>query len=151
MTPPASNHQPPAVAPHGPQTAPEADLPLWAVPSPEKVTTATQAKARAIQTAEDHAAKRWRENAWKALRLCADIMATFCSEDVWDAMQKAGADPLESDRNPSALGPIFLRAARADLIRKTGRTRPSTRDVCHRDLTEWESTIKALRRMEGAA
>ena len=149
MTPPASNHQPPAVAPHGPQTAPEAGLPLWAVPSPEKVTTATQAKARAIQPAEDHAANRWRENAWKALRLCTDILPAFTSEDVWAALQQAGADPLESDRNPSALGPIFLRAARDDLIRKTGRTRPSTREVCHRDLTEWESTIKALRRQAG--
>ncbi len=115
------------------------------------LTQARKAKVCGIQRAEDHAAKRWRENAWKALRLCADIMPTFTSESVWEALQKAGADPLESDRNPSALGPIFLRAARADLIRKTGRTVPSTREVCHRDLTEWELTTKALRRMEGAA
>lgn len=98
---------------------------------------AAKARTDGITAADEHAARRWRENAAKAVRLCAEIMPDFDADDVWDVLEKGGADPIETERNPAALGPIILAFARTDYIRKTGEMRRSRFARRHRDLTVW--------------
>lgn len=104
------------------------DLPLFA---------AAKARAQGIEAADDHASIRWREAASKAVRLCADILPDFTADDCWEVLEKGGADPIETERHPAALGPIILAFARSDFIEKTGEMRRSRFTRRHRDLTVW--------------
>lgn len=108
------------------------DLPLW-----EGSTEAEEARLAAIQRAHDHANAVWKETAYAALLTCARRYAVFTADSVWAELK--GSTP--ATHNPSALGPLFLIAARKGLIRKTGRLVPTTLTQRHRDLTEWASNI----------
>lgn len=94
------------------------------------------AKADAIERADLHADPEWREVALTAVRLCAATLPDFTADDVWSLLDISDATTHE----PSALGPVFLRASRLGHIRKTGATRPSTSPRRHRDLTVWRKT-----------
>lgn len=106
------------------------DLPLW-----EGTTEAEKARLDAIQRAHDHANAQWKETAYAALVTCARRLATLTADDVWQELH--GAKP--ATHNLSALGPLFLIAARKGLIRKTGRMVPTILTQRHRDVTEWAS------------
>lgn len=108
------------------------DLPLW-----EGSTEAEQARLAAIKAAHDHANAVWKETAYTAIVTCARRLAVLTSDDVWAELK--GSKP--ATHNPSALGPLFLIAARKGLIRKTGQVVPTTLPRRHRDLTEWASNI----------
>lgn len=87
-----------------------------------------------ITRADAHANDEWRDTAWRALCACARDLDVFTADDVW-----ARLDGPELTHNPSALGPLFLAAARQGLIVKTGRM-PLTRYARrHRNLTEWRA------------
>ena len=110
---------------------------LWVQPvtAPTLFDQPTPSEARhdAITRADDHANPEWREQAFTALTKVARMRLTFTADDVWDEL--AGAD--ETTHNPSALGPVFLRASKAGLICKTGELRLSRQTQRHRDLTVW--------------
>jgi hypothetical protein len=118
---------------------PADDLPLWAAAQEraDRAIEAYDARRQAEQKAYDHASVRWCANATKAVRLCADLLPEFTADDVWDVMEKGAVDPIESERNPAALGPVILAFVRADYIAKTGELRPSRFARRHRDLTVW--------------
>ena len=109
------------------------DLPLW-----EGSTEAEEARLEAIRRAHEHANAVWKETAYAAVLACARRLAVFTADSVWAELQ--GSKP--ATHNPSALGPLFLIAARKGLIRKTGRLVPTTLTQRHRDLTEWASNIR---------
>ena len=108
------------------------DLPLW-----EGSTEAEQARLDAIQRAHEHANAVWRETAYAAVLACARRFRVFTADSVWAELK--GAAP--TTHNPSALGPLFLIAARKGLIQKTGRLVPTVATQRHRDLTEWRSLV----------
>ena len=108
------------------------DLPLW-----QTTTEAEQTRQDAIKAAHEHANAAWKETAYAAILTCARRFAVFTADCVWEELK--GATP--ATHNPSALGPLFLIAARKGLIRKTGQVVPTTLPRRHRDLTEWASNI----------
>ena len=92
------------------------------------------AREDAISRADDHADPAWKEAAYIAVLWCAHIHPDFTADEVWHRLA------LHHDittHEPSALGPVFLRASHAGRIRKTGEQRASTNPVRHRDLTVW--------------
>ncbi len=106
------------------------DLPLFA-------DLADAAKEAGIQAAHDHANEQWKQTAYAALVEVARRLARFTAQDVWAHLK--GAKPATHE--PSALGPLFLIAARHGICAKTGRyVRPVT-TTHHRDVAEWESLI----------
>lgn len=92
------------------------------------------ARADAIGRADDHADTEWKRAAYEAILKLAHLRLTFTSDDVWEALEGVEVATHE----PSALGPVFLRASRAKQIKKTGRMVLSRRSVTHRDITIWE-------------
>lgn len=95
---------------------------------------AEAAKLDASARADAHADAEWRDAAYMAVLDAAASHDDFTADDVWPLI-----DATISTHEPSALGPVFLRASKAGAIRKTGVTRPSTNPVRHRDLTVWEA------------
>ena len=91
------------------------------------------AREDAIQRAEDHADEEWKRAAYDAVILTARLRPTFTADDVWERIGDS------STHEPSALGPVFLRASRAGLIVKTGYMRPSRNARRHRDLVVWRA------------
>jgi hypothetical protein len=96
---------------------------------------AAEAKADGIQRADDHANERWKTDAYNAVRFLATAGFPFTADDVWAQLSGQGVD--SSTHEPSALGPIFLKASRNKIIVKTGRLVPTRYARRHRDLTEW--------------
>lgn len=94
-----------------------------------------EARDDAIARADDHANPEWRERAYQAVRKVARMRLDFTADEVWDEL----ADVSETTHNPSALGPVFLRAAKAGVIVKTGELRLSKHTQRHRDLTVWRA------------
>lgn len=95
---------------------------------------ALTARDIAIARADEHAAPDWKTAARAAVRWCASHHATFTTDEVLARLDATGAPRTH---NPSALGPVMLRAARDGLIAKTGDMRPSRLARRHRDLTVW--------------
>lgn len=98
---------------------------------------AQAARDDGIARAGAHAPAQWREAAQGALAWCSAHHETFTADEVLARLGDVGAPAAH---NLSALGPVFLAAARAGDIRKTGTLRPSRLARRHRDLTVWEST-----------
>ena len=91
------------------------------------------AREDAIARADSNADGDWKEAAYRAVLSVAERLPTFTADDVWDVLERSS----ESTHEPSALGPIFLRAAKGGLIVKTGELRPTRDRRRHRDLTVW--------------
>ena len=106
--------------------------------------TPLEARQEAINRAEAHASTRWQDAAIRAIRLCADVLPDFTADDVWVALEKGGADIIETERNPAAMGPAFRAVARLGYIQKTGQARPSIFIRRHRDLTVWARWSKVF-------
>lgn len=100
-------------------------------PFAPELPPAQAAREEAIQRVEENAPPSWNREADATIRAVAARGEPFTADDLWEA-------GLEKPPTPAALGPVFLRAAKAGLIRKTGRLIPTRDPVRHRDLTEWE-------------
>lgn len=76
------------------------------------------------------------EAAYQLIKMLSVNKREFTSDDVWAYIVKG------SGVEPRAMGPAFMRAAKKGYIRKTGRTVPSTRPVCHAGpKTVWRSCL----------
>jgi hypothetical protein len=95
--------------------------------------SAPAARADGIQRADDHADGEWKEVAYNAVLLTARMRLTFTADDVWDRIEDV------TTHEPSALGPVMLRASRKGCIVPTGRYVPTRNARRHRDLKEWRS------------
>lgn len=95
---------------------------------------ALAARDEALALVDDNADPAWKEAAYRAVLMVARTNATFISDDVWE---QTSLPPAREDR---ALGPVFLRAARDGMIRKTDRVRPSKRSH-YSGKPVWESLI----------
>jgi len=98
--------------------------------------TAEEARSEAIERVDrNNDDPHWRTAADAAIRMAARDFDDFTADEVWDIIERdAGRFP---DITPSALGPAFLRAAKAGVITKTGVTRLTKNPRRHRDLTVW--------------
>jgi hypothetical protein len=94
---------------------------------------ALAARDAGIERADDHADNFWKLQAYALVVWCSRTLPTFTADDIWDELEKSDCTTHE----PAALGPVFLRAARAGMIRKTGDLRPSRHPRRHRELTVW--------------
>lgn len=101
---------------------------------PDMAEARRQADA-AIERAYNGADPEWKAAAAWAVFYVAKNKRVFTGDDVW-------AVGLPRPREPRALGPIMLRAAKKGLIRKTGRMVPSAVPKDHMNPHyEWESLI----------
>lgn len=82
---------------------------------------ALAARDEALKRVEQAANEQWKNDALAAVRQTCEQRPDFISDDVWNV---GGLDSTREDR---ALGPVFLKAARAGWCVKTDRTRPSVR------------------------
>jgi len=90
--------------------------------------------------ADAHAATRWKALAAEAIAWCARNHDDFTTDDVWAFLAESGQDIMETERNPSAMGPAMRRAASAGRIVKVGTVRPSTRPSQHcQEIRVWKS------------
>ena len=92
------------------------------------------AKDDAIGRADDHANESWKHAALVSVRWCAHMHPDFTADEVWHRLEEH--DDITT-HEPSAIGPVFLRASHAGRIRKTGEQRRSVNPARHRDLTVW--------------
>jgi hypothetical protein len=117
------------------ETRPTFQDPLWRGDRRNRTieTVALAAREDAIRRADEHADTEWKDRAYAVLVAIAGRGVPFTADDVWDSL----AAYSEATHEPAALGPVFRRAAKAQLIRKTGRLIPSRHPRRHRDLTEW--------------
>lgn len=95
---------------------------------------AAQARADGIDAADTNADRRWKAAATDAVRWCATHHTDFTSDEVLARLANVGAP---TTHELSALGPVFLRLAKAREIVKTGELRPSKLRRRHRDLVVW--------------
>lgn len=93
-------------------------------------------KEDAIERADAHADPDWKDLAYSAVRTCACENYDFTADDVWELLWRSHS-PQATTHEPSALGPVFLRASRDGMIQKTGHVRASRHPRRHRDLTVW--------------
>lgn len=86
----------------------------------------------ALARVELNADARWFHRATRFIRwLKAGV--EFTADDVWYSLGDE-----ETTHEPRALGAVIRAAAKANLIRKTGAYRPSTRPACHsRPVAVW--------------
>lgn len=94
-----------------------------------------------IQQSSERASDRWKALAYECVILCADVLPTFTSDDIWFALEHSRRDVIETERNPSALGGVMRRAVHAGAIEKTGAVRKSLRPSQHsQEIREWRRT-----------
>lgn len=78
-------------------------------------------RAEGLERVDRAADPDWKDVAYDAVVRTAEQLPEFISDDVWTV------GGLESTREDRALGPVFLRASRNGIARKTDRVRPSVR------------------------
>lgn len=90
-----------------------------------------------IRRADEGADDDWRDAALTAIKVVAKTMVEFTTDDVM------AVDPeLERAREPRALGPTMLRAAREGWIEPTDRYAPSKRKQSNlRPKRVWRSLL----------
>ncbi len=94
---------------------------------------ALQARQDGIDRADANADEHWKLAAERIINHLAHCHVPFTSDDVVERLERIGV----TTHNWAALGPVFQRASRSGLIRKTGALVPSRIPRRHRDLTEW--------------
>lgn len=92
-------------------------------------------KTDGIVTADMNADEAWKVEAMTAIRFLAKMRPTFTADDVWERMK----DSDSATHQPSALGPLFMRAAKEGIIRNTHTTTPTKIPRRHREITVWAS------------
>jgi hypothetical protein len=107
-----------------------------AAPRSPALRSLEQARAdrdAAMQQVAEHAPVEWKDRAWSWLLGYLRAHAEFFPDDVW-----AAGCPVPPERR--AFGPLVLKASRAGLIVRTGRTRPRT--LGHATSGDvWRSTV----------
>lgn len=77
----------------------------------------------------------WKIKAYQTIKEIALSMKEFTVDDVW-------ATGLKKPSEARVLGPIMSKAKNDGLIKKSGRSRPTTQKESHSaDVTIWESLI----------
>lgn len=114
--------------------APESDAPSLFDPP-----AAHRAKADGIARADSNANTPWKEAAMDAVRFLAKMRITFTADDVWLRLEDSA---VAETHQPSALGPIFMRAAREGIIYNTHTTVPTKIARRHREITVWGSVAQ---------
>jgi hypothetical protein len=97
---------------------------LMTDPKPPQLSLFGRARAArdiALERVEAAADPDWQAQAIAAVRVTAELMIEFISDDVW-AMTK-----LSAPREARALGAVFRHAMKAGWITKTDRVKPSVR------------------------
>jgi hypothetical protein len=93
-----------------------------------------EARDDAMRRAEENADREWKERAWGYLARFAACCETFKAEDLW----KAG---LDKPREPRAIGPLFMRAAREGLIEYAGTERSVSKARHAGSASVWRSLV----------
>lgn len=107
---------------------------------------AERIKQQGMEAAYQYADVDWRRIASEAVRECALTMPEFTPDDVWEIIFKSGITTHEN----RAFGSIMQSAARAGMIKKTGRYIESRRKNQHKaPLTQWMSLIYRAARNQG--
>jgi hypothetical protein len=93
-------------------------------------------KDQAITEVESHADPKWVAKANQALDVVIKNTTQFTTDQVWEILDSW---QVPRPHAPSAMGSIMRNAAKAKLIKKTGRFIPSTQATNHqRDVAVWE-------------
>jgi hypothetical protein len=104
----------------------------------ERMAETKAATEASIAQVEEHAFEEWKLLAYECLVECAKKHPEFTSDEVWLALEEHDT----STHEPAAMGPIFLRGARAGIIVNTKRHRKrSVYSKRHHELTLWASLI----------
>lgn len=93
--------------------------------------TGAERRDAGMATTNRHASTRWKVLAAEAILWCAKNLTDFTTDDVWAYLTRSGHDIIETERNPSAMGPAMRRAAVKGVIVKVGTVRPSIRPSQH--------------------
>lgn len=100
------------------------------------VIEAERAKELAMARAADGAGEEWAARAEAAVLNVARRCESFTSDLVW--MELGEMTP----REPRAIGPVLMRAAKAGIIEATNTHEPSASVRCHRRLKKvWKSLV----------
>lgn len=101
---------------------------------------ALSVRDEAIARVDLNADSEWKIAARTSLQECAFVHTTFTADEVWERLEQIFPD-VET-HEPSAMGPIFLAAARRGWIEKVrGEFRKSKYGRRHRDLQVWRSRL----------
>lgn len=101
-----------------------------------------RAKEAAIAAVDAGAPDEWKARAREALLKTCQRLATFTSDDVWEALAVMGVEP--SDAEPRAIGAIMQRGLALGICEKATDLshRLSVRKLCHRrPLQVWRSLV----------
>ena len=109
---------------------------LFTYAQEQEELTPAAARAEGIRRADDNAHPDWKSAAFDAVLWCARMRIDFTSDDVTERLDEVGEN---CGANPSALGPVFLRASREGHIVKVPALRPSRIARRHRDLQVWRA------------
>lgn len=98
------------------------------------MSTATEARDKALKQVGDNANEDWLKTAYEALIQLAFEKDRITSDDLWERVGKP--------REPRALGVVMKRAAKVKIIVPTDVYTNSHRAACHaRPVRVWESLL----------
>lgn len=100
---------------------------------------ADAARADALQRVDEHADPDWRELAYRCVLAVARRLEHFTTDEVIDELTQ---HPAITTHEPRALGPVMMRAARANVIVATDRFTKSNAVSRHRAPKQvWRSLV----------
>lgn len=102
---------------------------------------AAAAREAGIAQAAANTSAGFAVHARRAIHLAATLNADFTADEVLALLDSWGV----TTHNLAALGPVFLAAARAGEIEKTGEQRRTIIARRHRDLTVWRGSARLAR------
>ncbi len=91
-----------------------------------------------IDQADDNADEDWREVAQDCLHMLAETMDEITADDLVEALEKKEVQT----HNPSATGPVFIRARNRGWIKNADRQVQSRIPRRHRKITVWKSLLR---------
>ncbi|MEL6104847.1 MAG: hypothetical protein AAFU85_02370 [Planctomycetota bacterium] len=92
----------------------------------------------AIDRADQNADSDWKETALRLLHSIARRKDEFTADDLVEALESESVET----HNPSAIGPVFLRAKKEGWIESTDQMQQTRISRRHRKLTVWRSLLK---------
>ena len=92
----------------------------------------------ALEAVEAHADADWKHAALEAVRLCAQQMPDFTTDQGWKVLSRTDSQTHE----PRAMGAIMRQAVSLGWVKPTDQYRPSDRPDCHkRPVKVWYSNL----------